>query len=87
MLVELREATLLYLATARDSTDSQTAKPREAVVAVLEKAEGHAAELANLAPNGTEESLSPGVVMSKDVIELLHRTAIAWGIGVRQTAE
>jgi hypothetical protein len=81
VLVELREATLLYLASARESGDGNSGKPRAAVVALLEKTEGHAAELARLAPDTGGQSESLGVVLSKDVIELLHKTALEWQAG------
>jgi len=77
VLVELREATLLYMASARDSS----AKPRAAVSALLAKTEGHAAELAKLAPDMGGQNEPLGVVLSKDVIELLHRTALEWEAG------
>jgi hypothetical protein len=86
VLVELREATLLYLASARESGDWNSGKPRAAVVALLEKTEGHAAELAKLAPDTGGQSESLGVVLSKDVIELLHKTALEWGAGRGQIA-
>lgn len=80
VLVELREATLRYLATARELGDGSTEKARAAAVALLDKAEQHAAELVNLAPpDKTEQEQSLGVVLSEDVKALLHKTALAWG--------
>ena len=81
VLVELREATLTYLARARDSGDGDSAKPRAAVVAMLEKTGGHAAELAKLAPDAGGEGESLGNVLAKDVDALLHKTALEWGAG------
>ena len=81
VLVELREATLTYLARARDSGDGDSAKPRAAVVAMLEKTGDHAAELAKLAPDAGGEGESLGNVLAKDVDALLHKTALEWGAG------
>jgi hypothetical protein len=86
VLVELRQATLLYLASARDSGDGTSGRPRAAVVALLEKTQGHAAELAKLAPDTGEQSESLGVVLSKDLSELLHKTAHEWEAGAEKTA-
>lgn len=80
VLVGLREATLRYLASARDGEDAGTSRPRAAVVALLDKAEQHAAELSQLAsPRAVEQDESLGVALSKDVSTLLHRTAHEWG--------
>ena len=81
VLVELREATLQYLASARDSGDGDNAKPRASVVALLEKTQGHAAELAELAPDTAGQSESLGGDLSKHLIELLHKTALQWKAG------
>jgi hypothetical protein len=86
VLVELRQATLLYLASARDSGDGNSGRPRAAVVALLEKTEGHASELAKLAPDTGEQSESLGVVLSKDLSELLRKTAHGWEAGGEKTA-
>ena len=62
--------------------DGTTAKPREAVVTLLEKAEQHAAELSKLAPpSPREQDPSLGAALSKDVNALLHKTAQEWGTG------
>jgi hypothetical protein len=81
VLVELREATLRYLASARDSADGDTAKPRADVVDLLEKTERHAAELAELAPSAAEQDESLGMALSRNVSALLHRTAHEWESG------
>jgi len=86
VLVELREATLLYVASARDSGDGNSGKPRAAVVALLERTQGHAAELAKLAPDTGGQSESLGVALSKDLTELLHKTALEWEAGGGQPA-
>jgi hypothetical protein len=86
VLVELRQATLLYLASARDSGDRNSGKPRAAVVALLEKTEGHAAELAKLAPGAAEQSESLGAVLSKNVSELLRKTAQEWEAAAQKPA-
>ena len=78
VLVELREATLRYAASARDGGAADTARPRAAAVDLLEKAEQHAAELVRLAPDAPEAEASLGVVLSKDVNAMLHKTAIDW---------
>ena len=79
VLVELREATLLYLANARDSSDAGTAQPRAAVVALLEKTQAHAAEIVELGPVADERSESLGMTLSKNVGALLQKTAHEWG--------
>ena len=86
VLVELREATLLYMASARNSDDGNGAKTRAAVGALLAKTEGHAAELAKLAPDVGGQSESLGAVLATDVAELLHRTALQWEDGGTQIA-
>jgi hypothetical protein len=79
VLVELRAALLLYLASVRESGDAQSARPRAAVVALLDKTEGHASELAKLAtPATAEQDESLGVTLSKHAVELLHTTALDW---------
>ena len=79
ILVELRSATLQYMSSARANLDGTTGKPRAAVVALLEKTEGHADELVKLAsPNAAEQDGSLGTGLSTHVIELLHRTALEW---------
>ena len=86
VLVELREATLLYLAIARESGDGRTVRPRAAVVSLLETTEGHAAELAKLAPETPAQENSLGVILSKDVDEVLRKTALEWGMPPQTTA-
>ena len=86
VLVELREATLLHMASARNSDDGNGARTRAAVGALLAKTEGHAAELAKLAPNVGGQSESLGAVLATDVAELLHRTALQWEDGGTQIA-
>ncbi|MEO7335017.1 MAG: hypothetical protein ABIV63_00420, partial [Caldimonas sp.] len=80
ILLELRSATLAYLATFRDGGDGDSTKPRAAVVDLLTKAETHASGLLNLAPGndatGAEASL--GVALSRDVAEGIHRACVAW---------
>jgi len=83
VLVELREAALRYAACARDAGGADTAKPRAAVVGLLEKAEQHAAELAGLAPEVPDAEVSLGFVLSKDVNAMLHKTALDWGVVAR----
>ncbi len=78
VLVELRDAILLYLARARDAGDGQTNRPRAAVVSHLERTESHAAELLKLGPESRGETGSLGFALTTDVVELLHRTALAW---------
>ena len=77
VLVELRDATLLYAATARGADGDGTETARAAVVELLKKSESHAAEFVALAPgSGQEESL--GATLSKDVVDVLHRTSLNW---------
>ena len=77
VLVELRDATLLYLATARTADADGTESARAAVVELLRKSESHAAEFVALAPeSGQEESL--GATLSKDVVDVLHKTSLDW---------
>ena len=78
VLVELREITLTYLAHARGAGDGGTEAPRAAVRPQLEKAQGHIAKFAHLAPESQGEAGSLGAAMSTDVVELLHRTAVEW---------
>lgn len=78
VLVDLREATLRYVAGIRDGGGTDTAKPRAAAVDLLEKAEQHAAELVRLAPEASDADASLGFVLSRDVNAMLHRTALDW---------
>ncbi len=79
ILVELRDAMLQYLASARESGDGDTARPRAAVVSLLERTEAHASELARLAPPAPAQGDALGAVLFKDVDEGLHKTALDWG--------
>jgi hypothetical protein len=79
VLVELREITLMYLASVRQVGDGATDKPRSAVVSYLEKAEAHAKGFEALAPEsggGSADTL--GVSLSKDVVHVLHQTHLSW---------
>jgi hypothetical protein len=77
VLVELRESALLYVATARTTESGGPAKARAAVAEHLKKTESHASELAALAPGASvDESL--GAILSKDVGQGLHKTALDW---------
>ena len=78
VLVELRDAMLLYLARARDAGDGQTKRPRAAVVSHLERTESHPAELLKLGPESRGDAGSLGFALTTDMVELLHRTALAW---------
>jgi hypothetical protein len=86
VLVEMREATLTYLARARDGDDVEGSKARAAVVAVLEKTGPHAAELARLEPETLEPRAPGGNVLLRDVNALLHKTAREWGLGAETIA-
>jgi len=77
VLVELREATLLYVSTARAASDEGTDKARAAVVEQLKKTESHAGEFVALAP-GADDDASLGVTLSKDMVDELHKTSLAW---------
>jgi len=79
VLVELRQATLLYLSSARQGGDGSTEQPRAAVVSYLEETEAHAKgfeALANESTGGSADTL--GVSMSKDVVTALHQTHLKW---------
>lgn len=79
VLVELRQATLLYLSYARQGGDGSTEKPRAAVVSHLEKTEAHAKGFEALAPQSTGGSADTlGVSLSKDVVNALHETHLKW---------
>ncbi len=79
VLVELRQATLLYLSYARKGGDGRTEKPRGAVVSYLEKTEAHAKGFEALAPQSTGGSADTlGVSLSKDVVNVLHETHLKW---------
>lgn len=78
VLVELREATLLYVSTARAADEAGTEKARAVVVEHLKKTEGHADEFVALAPGPGDDASSLGAALSKDVVEMLHKTSLAW---------
>ncbi|HKW82606.1 MAG TPA: hypothetical protein VJN68_02540 [Burkholderiaceae bacterium] len=78
VLVELREATLLYAATARAADDGATDKARAAVVEQLKKTESHAGEFVALAPGPDDDASSLGVTLSKDMVDELHKTSLDW---------
>jgi len=81
VLVELREATLLYLSTEREAGNGRPDKPRAAVVEQLKKTENHASEFVSLAPESGDGVSSLGVTLSKDVVDLLHKTSLDWTAG------
>ena len=81
VLVELRDATLLYLSTERESGGGRPDKPRAAVVEQLKKTESHANEFVSLAPESGDGASSLGVTLSKDVVDMLHKTSRAWTAG------
>ena len=78
VLVELRKATLLYLSTEREAGKGSSEKPRAAVVEHLKKTESHASEFVSLAPGSGDGASSLGVIMSKDVVDMLHKTSLDW---------
>ena len=78
VLVELREATLLYFSTARTADGGGTEKARAAVVEQLKKTENHAGEFVALAPGSGDDSSPLGVTLSKAVVEMLHKTSLDW---------
>ena len=75
VLVELRDATLLYLSTAR-AGDGFTTTARAAVVEQLKKTESHAGKFVDLAPTG--DDTSHGATLSKDVVGMLYKTSVDW---------
>jgi hypothetical protein len=81
VLVELREATLLYLSTEREAGNDSAEKPRAAVVEHLKKTESHASEFVSLAPESGDGASSLGVTLSRDVVDMLHKTALDWAAG------
>lgn len=85
VLVALREATLLYLASARDSGDADGVKPRAAVVGWLEKTGGHAAELAKLEQDAAQRSETSKNDPAKELNALLHKTVRDWALGAGQS--
>ena len=81
VLVELREATLLYLSTEREAGNGSPDKPRAAVVEHLKKTESHASEFVSLAPQPGDGATSLGVTLSRDVVDMLHKTSLDWAAG------
>ena len=81
MLVELREATLRYLSTEREAGIGSPQKPRAAVVENLKKTESHASEFLSLAPGSGDGASSLGVTLSRDVVDMLHKTSLDWAEG------
>jgi hypothetical protein len=78
VLVELHEATLRYLSTEREVGNGSPEKPRSAVVEHLRKTESHAREFVRLAPGSADGESSLGVTLSKDVVDMLHKTSLDW---------
>jgi hypothetical protein len=78
VLVELREATLLYMSTAREADGGGSAAARSAVVERLKKTESHAGEIVDLAPESGDDAMSLGVTLSRNVVDMLHKTSLAW---------
>ena len=79
VLVDLRQATLQYLATSRLGGGTSTEKPRAAVVTQIEKTEAEVRSLAALAPESTGGLADTlGVSLSSDVAQELHHTHIGW---------
>ena len=85
VLIELREATLLYVATARAADGEGVENARAAVVEQLKKTESHAGEFVALAP-GSDGDASLGVTLSKDVVDMLHKTSLAWSAAAEPSA-
>jgi len=81
VLVELREATLRYLSTEREAGIGSPQKPRAAVVENLKKTESHASEFLSLAPGSGDGASSLGVTLSRDVVDMLHKTSLDWAEG------
>jgi hypothetical protein len=81
VLVELREATLRYLSTEREAGNDRPEKPRAAVVEHLKKTESHASEIVSLAPESDDGASSLGVTLSREVVNLLHKTSLDWSAG------
>ena len=88
VLVELREATLLYVSTARVADDGGTEQARSAVVEQLKKTESHASQFVGLAPGSGDDASSLGATLSKDVVDMLHKTSLDWSVAaVQPTSE
>jgi hypothetical protein len=84
VLVELRDATLLYVSTARAADEGGTEKARSAVVEQLKKTESHAGEFVGLAPESGGDASSLGATLSKDVVDMLHSTSLDWSAAAVQ---
>ena len=78
LLVALREATLVYLASAGEVGSDDNARPRAAVVAHLAKTDSHAADMARLVPEDSSNGESLGATLSRQFVHELHRTALDW---------
>ena len=78
LLVALREATLVYLASASEFGADGNAKPRAAVVENLTKTDSHAADIARLVPEDSSNGESLGATLSREFVHELHRTALDW---------
>ena len=87
VLVELREATLRYLAVARETADESGGKPRADVIDILKRTEAHARELLAMAPppDVVGAAPSPGASMSRVVTGELHDTSSDWVVAVRHS--
>lgn len=51
-------------------------KPRSAVVEHLKKSESHAREFVRLGPGSADGESSLGATLSKDVVDVLHKTSL-----------
>lgn len=78
LLVALRDATLVYLASAHRIGGDDNAKPRAAVVESLRKTDSHAADIAGLVPEDSGNGESLGATLSREFVHELHRTALDW---------
>jgi hypothetical protein len=75
VLVGLRAATLLYLATVR-AGDGSADSGRSAVLESLKRIESQAGGLAGLGPQETDASL--GTALAGDVVKELHELVTGW---------
>ena len=78
LLVALRDATLVYLASAFEFGADGNVKPRAAVVDNLKKTDSHAADIARLVPKDGGNGESLGATLSREFVHELHRTALDW---------
>ena len=80
MLIELRDATLRYMAASRDAADGDTRKPRAAAAELLRKSEAHAVALYGLAPDPdpVQGEASLGASLSRDVVDEVRHAATGW---------